>query len=213
MSTNDLDGGVNDLDTRSKHALKADGPDPLATAAPPSSHVVIGLDLSLRSTGIAGAHWAETLHGPKLADDATDAERWRRIRRMRWLVVEHLGEPDLVVLEGPSYGSNDPSADERDALWWLVRGALVTREIPVAKVAPATLKVYATGNGRAKKADVLADVRGRRPDVPLANDNEADALVLAAMGLDHLGQAPVELPQTHRRALDGVRWPALAGAA
>ena len=201
-------GSVNDVVTASKDTHKAVLLPAGVPALPPAPRV-IGLDLSLRSTGIAGATWTHNLHGPQLHDDATDAERWKRIRRMRWLVVEHLGSPDLVVLEAPSYGSNDPSGHERAGLWWLVIGACASREIPVLTIAPAKLKVYATGNGRADKKAVLSATRTWRPDVSIVNDNAADALVLAAIGLDLLGHPPVDLPQTHRRALDGVTLPAL----
>lgn len=34
-----------------------------------------------------------------------------------------------------------------------------------------------------------------------------DALVLAAMGADHLGQPLTPMPATHRTALNGVQWP------
>ena len=35
----------------------------------------------------------------------------------------------------------------------------------------------------------------------------ADALVLAAMGADHLGCPLVGVPQAHRAVLAGIRWP------
>jgi hypothetical protein len=42
-------------------------------------------------------------------------------------------------------------------------------------------------------------------------EDEADALVLAAMGADWLDILSVTMPQTHRKALDAVAWPASPG--
>lgn len=170
---------------------------------------VIGLDLSLRSTGVAGGTWALTVTGPKLADDDAVELRWARLRRMRAQLLEYIDNADLVVLESPAYSKGaDPGSHERAWLWWAVAGRCIAREVPLALVSPGTLKVYATGDGRATKEDVVQQVQKRRPDVTFRGNNEADALTLAALGLDHLGHPPVDLPKTHRRALDAVHWPA-----
>lgn len=174
---------------------------------------VIGLDLSLTSTGIAGADWAVTIPGGPLPRNASDLQRWERIRAVRTAVGAYTTAADLVVIEAPSYGSNDPGAHERAALWWFVLGRCYNRDVPVVTVAPVKVKVYATGRGHASKEDVVQEVQRRRPDVTFRGNDQADALTLAAMGLDHLGHPPVLLPQAHRRALDGVQWPVLAGAA
>lgn len=189
-------------------AVPASGVGPITTPAPQPR--VIGLDLSLRSTGVAGGSWALTITGPKLPDDAPLERHWARLRHMRARLLEYIDSAHLVVLEAPSYGSNDPGSHERAWLWWAVAGRCFAREVPLATVAPNTLKVYATGNGRAKKEDVVQHVQKRRPDVEFRGNDQADALVLAAMGLDHLGHPPVALPQTHRRALASVRWPAVS---
>jgi hypothetical protein len=45
--------------------------------------------------------------------------------------------------------------------------------------------------------------------VDVKDDNEADALWLAAMAADHYGCPLVAMPQAHRAALEAVTWPAL----
>ena len=65
-----------------------------------------------------------------------------------------------------------------------------------------TIEVVASIN---QWGSVAKDLGGSHVDV--TNNNEADALVLAAMGADHLGAPLVDLPQTHRAALDAVQWP------
>ena len=70
--------------------------------------------------------------------------------------------------------------------------------------------MYGTGKGNAGKDEVmLATARRYTNQAEVANNDQADALVLAAMGARHLG-APIEesLPQSHLRALDKVAWPA-----
>lgn len=178
---------------------------------PPASPKVIGLDLSLRSTGVAGRDWALTIAGPKLPDDAPIERHWARLRHMRARLLEYIDSADLLVLEAPAYSKGaDPGSHERAWLWWAVAGRCFAREIPLALVSPGTLKVYATGDGRASKEDVVQQTQRRRPDVQFRGNDQADALTLAAMGLDALGHAPVELPQTHRRALASVDWPEVA---
>lgn len=180
-----------------------EAPTPAGTYRP----LVIGLDLSATSTGVAGYDWAETVKGGSLPKTATRQQHWDRIRVVRRGLVDYIDNAVLVVMEGPSYGSNDRGAHERAFLWWWAAGRCFTRNIPLAVVAPTTLKVYATGGGRASKEDVVQEVQRRRPDVSFRGNDQADALTLAAMGLDYLGHDPVRLPATHRRALESVDWP------
>jgi crossover junction endodeoxyribonuclease RuvC len=178
-------------------------------AAPGALPRVIGIDLSLTSTGVAGGTWAETIGGGSLPrKGATLQQKWTRIRRVRAHLLEHIDGSELVVIESPAYSKGaDPGAHERAALWWLVVGRCLSREIPIAEVSTSTLKVYATGRGNAKKEDVVQEVQRRRPDLTFRGNDQADAITLAAMGLDALGHPPVPMPQTHRRALDSVHWP------
>jgi hypothetical protein len=73
---------------------------------------------------------------------------------------------------------------------------------------------YATGKGMIAKDAVLAAVVRRYVGIDVTCNDEADALILAAMGARHLGQ-PIEdsLPLTHLAAMDNVHWPATSNAA
>jgi len=167
---------------------------------------VLGLDLSLTCTGLAGPDWTTTLKPPT---------KLRGVERLVWirarLLDEYLNGLDLVVIEGPSYGNQGQQRQsghhERAGLWWLVRCVLDARGHQVAVVPPASRARYATGKGNAGKADVMREVARRFPWFE-GGEDEADALVLAAMGADHLGQPLTPMPATHRAALDGVEWPA-----
>ena len=70
-------------------------------------------------------------------------------------------------------------------------------------VVPASSRAkYATGRGNAGKDEVLLAVSRRYPHAPIVNNDQADAVALAAMGARLLGE-PIEdsLPKTHLDAL------------
>jgi Holliday junction resolvasome RuvABC endonuclease subunit len=184
---------------------------------------IVGLDLSLTSTGYARITdpdkavpmwWSHTQGSKALA---ADDKVWVSVHnRIHSLCTELLLEvdrdaPDLVVMEGPSLGSKGAGTWDRAGLWWLVYDGLHRQGQTVAVAPPANVKIYATGKGGgadASKDAVLLAAARRYKDAPISNNNEADAIVLAAMGCRHLGH-PVEksLPTTHLRALTGCQWP------
>lgn len=162
---------------------------------------VIGLDLSLSATGVAGDGWTEVVKPPaKLRDHS----------RLRWILVglRDFTRSDLVVVEGPAYGNQglQRGHHERAGLWWMATHDLWARGIPVAVAPPATVKRYATGKGNADKDAVLLAAARRFPWFS-GDNNEADALWLAAAGYDRLGHPLADMPAAHRKALDAVVWP------
>lgn len=163
---------------------------------------VIGLDLSLTSTGVASSlGWTDRIR----PGDLRGLERLRYITRTIGDYAR-TGRYRLAVLEGPSYGSRYGSPHERGGLWWMVYDLLDRREIPVAVAPPASLKLWATGSGAASKTAVLDAMRLRYPHAEITTSDEADALALAEMGAAWTQQAEVTGHQ--RRALNGVNWPA-----
>lgn len=116
---------------------------------------------------------------------------------------------DLVVLEDCVLRSQ--AALGLGMLHGVIRQTLWERGITPVLVPPATLKVYATGKGNSEKGAVIAEAV-RRLGYPGSNDNEADALWLAHLGLDLLGHPAVKLPETHRRALAKLTLPEQAAA-
>ncbi len=192
------------LDTKSK----------AAAVGKPYAPAVLGLDLSLSCTGVAGntgGGWTTTLTPPKGLRD---------VARLDWIrgeiVDKHLQGIQLVAIEGPSYGNQGAGRQaghhERAGLWWIVVRALWRRGIPYAVISPAGRAKYAAGTGNAKKDTVLLEVAKRFPFFR-GDNNEADALILAAMGADHLGAPMAAMPEKHRAALVGVTWPELSCAA
>lgn len=170
---------------------------------------VLGIDPSLTATAVASsAGWVEVV-GAKGKADATYPDRLARINLLAGQVCNLTRlDTELVLVEGPSYRSTDPSAFDRAALWWLVYRGLHLREIPVAVITPSQRMVYATGRGNVKKGAVIDAVARRWPLFQTGgDDNAADAVVLMAMGLDRLGTPLAPMPVTHRRALEKVAWP------
>ncbi len=169
---------------------------------------VIGLDTSLAGTGIASnTGWCELVGRAgvtKLALDARLAALDGLLREILLLVAH----PDLVVIESPSLRSLGMGTVERHALWWLLVRHLRSVEVPVALAAPSSRMLYATGKGMATK-EVVVDAAARRwPAFPTkGNNNLVDAVVLAAIGADWLGEPLCPMPAQHRRALAKVVWP------
>lgn len=167
---------------------------------------VVGLDLSLTATGIATDH-AEVL--------ATKLKGAERLAWVRDEVYDRLHAPkaDLVVLEGYAYARAN-QAHQVGELGGVIRLMLHEAGVPWVEVAPAALKKYATGHGNAGKGEVLAAAI-RRLGYDGHDDNEADALWLREMGLDHYaGEGrPPWVPAAHRVALDKIDWPELEVAA
>lgn len=183
--------------------------------------IIVGLDLSLTSTGIATIETGDGRERrivqrvtSKGAKGATLNERQARLHNLRLDICLATADADLVVIEGPSYGSKTGSQHDRSGLWWLVTDWLMNSPEndgwgkTVVEVTPSGRMKYATGKGMIAKDAVLAAVVRRYVGIDVTGNDEADALILAAMGARHLG-APIEasLPQAHLAAMDSVKWP------
>lgn len=188
---------------------------------------IVGLDLSLTATGVARVEVRSDFplsvtvervasKAPSRAKGApppTIAVRSLRLRKLAGAITNKCHGADLVVVEGPSYGSEGAGTWDRAGLWWLVVARLTGAGLNVVEVPPSNVKQYALGKGSGAgtgKDEVLAAViRRYLPVVNVPGNNEADALVLAAMGARFVGY-PIEpgglIPATHAKALDRVRW-------
>lgn len=171
---------------------------------------MLGVDPSLTGTGLARLHGGDVQRVETLKPGLK-----RGHERMDWIlsfVADDLSlGVDLVVIEGPSYGSaaGQRGHHERAGLWWLITRGLWVRRIPYAVVAPTARALYATGTGRAGKEAVKDCMQVRYPATHLRDDNQADALTLAAMGVDYLGGDVPPGPERYRQALKKVDWPEL----
>lgn len=179
--------------------------------------IVAGIDPSLTNTGIAILHDGQPVllrsigHGT--LSGRSYAHRSDRIVSECRAVVNALGAAsDLAVIEGPAYGACNASTHDGSGLWWGLYSTLRARSIPIAVVAPKTRALWATGDGNADKRTVLTTVRSWawRPKTHVANHDQADALVLAAIGAFHAGDPmPFEVKDRHSANLAAVQWPAI----
>ncbi|WNI15552.1 hypothetical protein [Actinacidiphila sp. ITFR-21] len=195
-------------------ALGTPTPAAPAAAGPGPRPLVIGLDLSLRSTGLAGADWTDAIRTTTVLTGPA------RITYLRREIRDRVKAADLAVIEGPSHGSAlQTGHHEMAGLWWAVVCDLHAAGIPYAVVPPDCRTIYATGKARwagekspqvkGRVRDVVRERYGVECEGPARYDR-ADAFILAAMGLDWLGYqlALVPVPSCSR-GMDGVTWPAV----
>lgn len=180
----------------------------LATQEPPTP-IFVGLDLSLTSTGFAVIHNGTatvqriTSKPPKARTSESQAERLQDLVAAVYTALP-ISDHTFVAIEGPSYGSTGGSAHERGGLWWMARSMLRDIGLDVIIAAPGTVKKYATGKGNSPKDAVLAAVIRRYPDLEVTGNDEADALVLAAI-CARFHDAPFEeLPAVNASAVSAV---------
>ncbi|MFE2311621.1 hypothetical protein ACFXC8_00220 [Streptomyces sp. NPDC059441] len=183
-----------DLDTTTPAAPPAAGPRPL----------VIGADLSLKSTGLGSADWTDNVR------TKTSLRGHPRIAYLMQEIGSFLKNADLVVIEGASFGHAGLGGHEE--LAWLrgmVQHWLWRREIPYAIVPPSSLKLFFTGYGAASKATMRAAAEqhyARTFEGPAAGD-ECDGFALAAAGYHWLGFPLADVPARQFEALAGCQWP------
>lgn len=155
---------------------------------------VIGIDPSLAATGVC-YHAPSRAHptGVTLKTKATDPARlnWIYTRTLEccW-ELSPAGPASLAVIEDlPTHAH---SAGLTGQAQGVVRAALQSFSIPILAVPPASLKLFATGSGRASKADMRAAahstwIEDYGQDLPSAwDDNAVDAFWLREMGIHYL---------------------------
>jgi Holliday junction resolvasome RuvABC endonuclease subunit len=178
---------------------------PAAGAARPR---VIGADLSLTASGIASTLGWTDLIGTNGITKLPAWERSDNITTLAHQIADLAKSANLVVIEQVSAAKAYGGASERAGLFWEVARLLRGRGIPFAEATPAQLKLYATGKGQCPKGTVIDAVARRWPAFETkGDDNLCDAVVLCAMGADHLGAPLADVPKAHRAALGKIAWP------
>lgn len=167
---------------------------------------VLALDLSLTSSGYAIDRKVGRLIPPGSASSG--------MPRIDWIMrrcVELAEEADVVVIEGYAMGTArmQSHAHATGELGGLVRWAMYRKQIPQVDIPPASLKQFATGKGNANKEMMLTEAV-RRLEYPGASNDEADALWMRAMALQHYGSPIVKMPAANLAALNKIKWPVLA---
>ncbi|RPE40221.1 hypothetical protein EDD90_3257 [Streptomyces sp. Ag109_O5-1] len=191
---------------------------PAAPVAAGRAPKVIGLDVAMGITGIAGEGWTDYVK-------AKGSSQHSRFEQQLVGIADHIRNADFVVIEGPAFSKNNQGADALSAMRWMVRHDLWKRRIPYVVVNPDIRLIYAVGTAAPKDPDTGLRLKGEPLKAVVrqavadtygitteghAKYDEADAYVLLCMGLHWLGRPLAVVPDTHRRALDSVRWPARA---
>jgi Holliday junction resolvasome RuvABC endonuclease subunit len=168
---------------------------------------ILGLDLSITCTGLAGPDWTDTIKPSKKLDTLA-----RMDVIVRELTDRFVAGVDLVALEGIAMAAHDTNR-QIAGLNWVVRRELWKRGVPFASVPPMTLKQFIAGKGNASKADVVREVTRRFPWFE-GGEDEADAVALAAMAAERVGSPMAQMPKAQRdAAMAKVAWPEMSEVA
>jgi Holliday junction resolvasome RuvABC endonuclease subunit len=166
---------------------------------------VIGLDLSLTSTGVA------LPDGTTYRIKTRSADGDRRLLHIRDSIRDDLAEhrPDVAVVEDlPRHAKG---AGITAMVHGIVRAELIDAGVPYALVVAATLKSYAADHGRAEKSDMAA-AAFLAAGAEFADDkggDQCDAWWLRAAAHHAYGQPLFDLPQAQLDRLSKVEWPNL----
>lgn len=160
---------------------------------------IVGLDLSLTSTGVAVRDETFVLKPKLFGVERLDWFRWQLTD-----VLMVVPDPE-VLIEGYSFGSKKSQAHAIGELGGVVRLLLFDLGIPFVEVPPTCRAKFATGKGNASKSAVVSAVSARTGRV-WEVDDEVDAFILQEMGLTHLGSPRYAWPAENRKALDKINW-------
>ncbi len=168
------------LDKPKKKKKKTKRVSPDITGLISAPDIFIGLDLSLRSTGVCHYH-----SNKGEFDTYTVQSRLMGVERLDYIEHELLRNfsgfsPNtnlLVAIEGYSFGSVNqlPQVGE---LGGVVKLMLYRNKIPHIIIPPTKLKKYATSKGNTKK-DQMPFICGKKWGVHFLTNDELDAYILA----------------------------------
>ncbi len=163
--------------------------------------ITMGIDPSLTSTGIVVLRDGEI----EIAQTTQNRPELGTIYRVHLILHQIIGRlndindtykpelsqaPDLIVIEGFSYGSKGRSVFDTAYLGWRIREELErlknSANTPWIEVTPSQLKKFATSQGTAPKEIILQQIY-KRWGVELHDNNQGDAFVLAKIGEAYLG--------------------------
>lgn len=161
---------------------------------------VLGIDPSLTATTYC--RLAEKTHSfGTITTKLKGVERLLFIEEQLWkaITVDRL---DLICLEDYAFARPN-QAHQIGELGGTIRKLLHQSGIPWVAIAPSSIKKFSTGKGNVEKNKVLMHVY-KRWGVECANDNQADAYVLAKVAWE-LMQPGGDLTAFQEQAMINVR--------
>lgn len=181
---------------------------------------VVGIDLSLTSTGLARLSSHIPVVETKLAtskghNNDTLTQRFERQTILTNQVLEFARDADLVCIEYIfASGQVGGSQIDRFGLWWRVVGSLLLWQIPVLHPTASQGKKFLTGSGKADKGTMVRCALRTWPDwepsTNSASEDEADAIAMASIGValleaEHGQTLPFEMPKYRVDVMDKLK--------
>jgi len=163
---------------------------------------VMGLDLSLTSTGVC-------LLGKPFSINSKNKGVKRLIEiSERVLHTAVLEKPQVIMLEGYSFGSKFSRAHSIGELGGVVKSVLYQNGFTVIDVPPTCRAKFATGKGNASKIEVMLSVSefAKVEFSGASADDLYDAWVLEQMGLAKLGLSEFLWSKIQLSSLDKIDW-------
>lgn len=183
---------------------------------------ICGIDPSLTGTGVAHIINGKPLQplriGYKGVAGASDVDRARRVvalvREVTKAVRQH--QPNIVLIESPAYSKTMGSTTDRHFLWGaLVHEFGVVGPMAYAGITPTGRAQFGCGKGHDAKELIIEsinlwwDLNLRLTPKTRMQDNEADAMTMATMGLARYEPEllPFDLAKHQIKNLEAVQWP------
>lgn len=169
--------------------------------------IVMGLDLSLTSTGVS-------ING-QTSLIATKLKGAERLHRISLEVVNTAKDSnvDIVAIEGYSFASRNSQAHSIGELGGCVRMRLWENNIPFVEIPPTCRAKFASGRGNASKGEVISAISAKTGLVfsGAGGNDECDAWVLEEMVLAFAGCSKFEWAADRISALAKIDWSPMEG--
>lgn len=179
---------------------------------------VLGLDIKPSRSGIARTYHADgDRHLSVTALDSSLHDLDTRIDRLERCIDASCRPvpPDVAVIEG-TFTAGTGSDYGQIASHYAVCRVLRRHRVPIVEIQPTTLKLWATGNGKATKravAEAVVAAYGKLMHINHLDDDACDAVALMSLGCAAYGQPLAPLTDRQRKQLAGQfrvgKWPAL----
>jgi len=177
------------------------------------NRIAVGIDHSLTSTGIAWPGGCTSVKSDSQTEPTVSDWAWRLIEiadQVIWQVTAL--DPQFVVMESPAFGlfssNKSESQHERAGLYWILVTRLKDLGVTLYTATSGQVKnvLNGPGKGRADKKTQLASARRWFPSERIANDDEADAKALCAIGMRWLGVSLGDIPPEFLATAPAAPW-------
>lgn len=163
---------------------------------------ILGLDLSLTSTGVSINGQTSTI--------AVKSIEERRLQEIRDAVlgIVQTNNAMICIIEDYAFSARHSQAHKIGELGGVIRLALFENGTPFIEISPTARAKFATGRGNAAKTEVVSAISARTGIIWSGKgaDDMADAWTLEEMAWARIGRAHYEWPKSSIDALASVNW-------